>query len=331
MLLSKKLLHNIPDLLSNQFLTNPSVSGSDATPVGTIIAFMGTTPPQNFLICDGSVYNITDYLLLANHFKAQFGSINYFGGDGTTTFAVPDLRNEFLRGYHGETTSISGEIGKHQDATETPYVYNNNYGVGLAIGLNKTDVSRGSDNTTVKPLGTDSITIGGYGFCQINGSVYTSAKPVRSFTPRPTNVAVLYCIKAECTSSVVDGGNSGGSGEVGNSNIYSEEEVVIGTWIDGKDIYRRVLDLTEYITSSGVIQISLADLGLEKLKECIRLNGFVIRNGDYWVPLPYINQQSDTNWYTLLFIRQRKIEIRLGSSIFNDLHKLRVFIEYTTI
>lgn len=208
-LLSKKLLHNISSLLANQFLTTPSISGSDATPVGTVIAFMGTTAPQNFLICDGSVYNIADHLLLANHFKAQFGSYNYFGGDGTTTFAVPDLRNEFLRGYHGEIDSISGEIGKHQDATQIPHLYNNNYGSGLGLGLNNTDASKGSDNTTVSPRKTDTIEIANYGFFQLNGQINTSAKPVRSFTSRPTNVAVLYCIKAENTSSVVVRNGSG--------------------------------------------------------------------------------------------------------------------------
>ena len=70
-------------------------------PVGNIISFMGTIAPSGYLICDGAEVNIADYPNLANHFETQFGSKNYFGGNGTTTFAVPDLRNEFLRG-HGE-------------------------------------------------------------------------------------------------------------------------------------------------------------------------------------------------------------------------------------
>ena len=62
-------------------------------PVGTIISFMGTIAPEGFLTCDGAVLNITDYPKLASHFETQFGSKNHFGGDGETTFAVPDLRN----------------------------------------------------------------------------------------------------------------------------------------------------------------------------------------------------------------------------------------------
>ena len=76
----------------------PDVCGGGFAPIGTIIAFMGTTAPQDYLACDGTVYNIADYPRLAQFFTDQFGSANKFGGNGTTTFAVPDLKGEFLRG-----------------------------------------------------------------------------------------------------------------------------------------------------------------------------------------------------------------------------------------
>lgn len=59
-------------------------------PVGMIIDYLGISPPQNYIKCDGSVYNIADYQLLADHIKSEFGICNYFGGDGITTFAVPN-------------------------------------------------------------------------------------------------------------------------------------------------------------------------------------------------------------------------------------------------
>ncbi len=79
-----------------QMLCGGSGNGSVNNPLGTIISYMGTTPPDNYLACDGSVYNITDYQELADHINTQFGSYDFFGGNGTTTFAVPDLRGEFL-------------------------------------------------------------------------------------------------------------------------------------------------------------------------------------------------------------------------------------------
>ena len=58
-------------------------------PLGTVIEILGSTVPTHFLECDGTVYNINEYSDLANFFEDQFGSKNYYGGDGTTTFAVP--------------------------------------------------------------------------------------------------------------------------------------------------------------------------------------------------------------------------------------------------
>ena len=79
-------------------------------PTGCIIQMMGITAPTGYLECDGQVYNISAYTRLANYFESQFGLKNYFGGDGTTTFAVPDLKGEFLRGSgtNSHTTEGSG-------------------------------------------------------------------------------------------------------------------------------------------------------------------------------------------------------------------------------
>ena len=167
------------------------------TPVGTVIAFMGTKAPKGYLICDGTEYNITDYPKLANHFVEQFENIAYFGGDGTTTFAVPDLKNEFLRGY-GDRTN---EIGKHQDATNLPNIYTANNGKGLLVPLYNASSGITSQANNVDSqknetdYGTDSSK---YQISQFNGSLITDSNygsVMQSYTARPTNIAVLYCIK----------------------------------------------------------------------------------------------------------------------------------------
>ena len=167
------------------------------TPIGTIIAFMGTIAPIGFVFCDGSELNIVDYPNLASHFETQFGSKNHFGGDGTTTFAVPDLRNEFLRGY-GDRTN---EIGKHQDATNLPNIYTANNGKGLLVPLYNASSGTTSQANNVDSqknetdYGTDSSK---YQISQFNGSLITDSNygsVMQSYTARPTNVAVLYCIK----------------------------------------------------------------------------------------------------------------------------------------
>ncbi len=71
-----------------------STKGIEDTPVGEIIRTLGNETPKHYLMCDGSTHNIADYPYLAQYFKDTFGAINVFGGDGTTTFGVPDYTTE---------------------------------------------------------------------------------------------------------------------------------------------------------------------------------------------------------------------------------------------
>jgi len=82
---------------------------TDKTPVGTVISVgcaktgevtgkttpTGAFPTKDYLVCDNATYNITDYPKLANYLEEAYGSKNYFGGNGTTTFAVPNWQASF--------------------------------------------------------------------------------------------------------------------------------------------------------------------------------------------------------------------------------------------
>lgn len=176
-----------------------TAQGIEDTPVGHILSFMGKTAPKHYLSCDGAEYNIVDYPYLAQYIKDQFGTFNFFGGDGTTTFRVPDLRNEFLRGYHGtKSEQLSRDIGMHQNATIIPGWYNNGYGTGIAVGLSSSDIDK-TNNTVNRAEETDHDEMGNYGYLQFTGKIETAATPIRSFTARPGNTTVLYCIKYEPT------------------------------------------------------------------------------------------------------------------------------------
>lgn len=171
-------------------------TGIEDTPVGYIISYMGNNAPKHYLPCDGTEYNITDYPYLSEHIKTEFGSYNYFGGDGTTTFAVPDLRGEFLRGTSIATrnTGSGADVGVHQDATDIPFFRNLR---------NIDNLVQFRDNSTgsVAPSNMDT-TKTGTGFVNIDatasGSNAGNTHPY-SYTSRPTNTSVLYCIKYEPT------------------------------------------------------------------------------------------------------------------------------------
>ena len=73
-------------------LTGPmGPQGPDGNPLGTIISYLGNKPPTGYLVCDGKEYQIADHSQLAAFFEKEFGSKNHFGGDGTSTFAVPEI------------------------------------------------------------------------------------------------------------------------------------------------------------------------------------------------------------------------------------------------
>lgn len=157
-------------------------ANSSTNPTGTIISFMGTTAPNGYLICDGASYNIADYQYLAQHFTSNFGKSNYFGGDGISTFKVPDLRGEFLRGTgaNGHANQGGGlAVGVHQDGTSFPWMGAS--GAALYIAKN--------------------TNIGNADYANGAGDYFMSAqsssgdKIRTNFTSRPTNTSVLYCIK----------------------------------------------------------------------------------------------------------------------------------------
>lgn len=176
--------------IKDAFIVNQPVQFA-SNPVGCIIQMMGITAPAGYLACDGTAYNIADFPFLAAYFESQFGTKNHFGGDGTTTFAVPDLRGEFLRGTGTNSHSGDGNgaaVGTHQEATRIPLV--NVYDGQLILskvpsGTNMpanmdthTAVSSSNGRSLFNPSGTDAL-VDDYG----------------KFTVRPTNTSVLYCIK----------------------------------------------------------------------------------------------------------------------------------------
>jgi microcystin-dependent protein len=75
-------------------------AGLSAMPAWVLLC---TKPP--FLLCDGTVYNFSDYPYLG----ARLGSS--FGGNGSTTFAVPDHRGRVALPYDGTGTRITAGIG----------------------------------------------------------------------------------------------------------------------------------------------------------------------------------------------------------------------------
>ena len=70
-------------------------------PTGTITAYGGSVPPTGWLLCDGS-------LQVRNTYSALFAVIgsNYGAGDGSTTFALPNLKGRVAVGFDSTQTEF---------------------------------------------------------------------------------------------------------------------------------------------------------------------------------------------------------------------------------
>lgn len=75
-------------------------------PVGAILSYGGTTAPKGWLLCQGQAISRTTYAELFAILGTTFG-----GGDGSTTFNVPDLREATTKG-----AGLSGKSNNHIDS-----------------------------------------------------------------------------------------------------------------------------------------------------------------------------------------------------------------------
>lgn len=153
--------------------------------VGQVIHIAGSGAPSGFIKCNGAAISRATYSALFAICGTTFGT-----GDGSTTFNVPDLRGEFIRGLDdgraidtGRTlgSAQSGQNLAHNHAVTDPghsHIWrSNNSGAGGAWPV--ISVAAGATNATWP---TDSANSGIS--IQNNGGTEN----------RPRNVARLACI-----------------------------------------------------------------------------------------------------------------------------------------
>lgn len=176
-----------------------------------------TGAPQGWLRCEGQEVNIADYPELATFYASQHGASNYWGGDGVTTFAVPDLRGEFPRGAGTNSHANQGDggaVGEHQDGT----TFTENGASGTSGNL----WNGSGDLVTNRDTRLDNVSGAG---AYVKG---TAISEINVFTSRPTNTSGVFFVKATVSGDA-------------NAHVYSTEEQVVGTWIDGSPIYERTI------------------------------------------------------------------------------------------
>lgn len=153
-------------------------------PAGTVITFAGASAPTGYLACNGQQVDRVTYADLF----AAIGVI-YGVGDGTTTFNLPDLRGEFIRGWDDGRGIDSGRaFGSSQNSDNLAHTH--------------TITDPGHQHNATLTDDTRGVSDGG----ATGGNIPTTAVVDNAVTgitvdssggseSRPRNIALLYCIK----------------------------------------------------------------------------------------------------------------------------------------
>ena len=160
-----------------------NLKSESTNPVGTLISYMGNNVPNGYLPCNGQTYNIAEYSGLAEQIKRECGSYNNYGGDGTTTFATPNVTGKFLKG--SNQAGIREEAGlPNISGGFFAYAWGNAGGTGAFRP--KIDTS----NQILSGSASEYNHIRFEFDASRSSSIYG-----KSTTVTPENMSVLYCIK----------------------------------------------------------------------------------------------------------------------------------------
>jgi microcystin-dependent protein len=150
------------------------------SPSGSITAFGGTTAPSGWLICNGAAVSRTTF---SNLFTAI--GTNYGSGDGSTTFNIPDLQGQFLRG-------VSNASGRDPDATSRTAM-NTGGNAGNNVGSVQSYQIQ-SHSHTYQSGGTLNVN-GTFAAQSTTNSQANSGNPTGGNETRPINAYVNFIIK----------------------------------------------------------------------------------------------------------------------------------------
>lgn len=173
---------------------------ASGVPVGTILAHAANTPPTGFLECNGSNISRSTYATLFSTISTTFGV-----GDGSSTFALPDLRGQFIRGWanNGSTDASrvfgSTQTDQNKNHTHTTDSTTLTGGIrkiseGFLAGGSATGVfTKTSDGNNSITGSSSTSPVGGVDFDGTH--THTISSSGGGTEARPTNLALMYIIK----------------------------------------------------------------------------------------------------------------------------------------
>ena len=163
-------------------------SAAQSAPSGMIAYFARNAAPAGWLKANGAAVSRTTYAALFAAIGTTFGT-----GDGSTTFNLPDLRGEFLRGWDdGRGIDTGRTFGSAQaDAIQRWFAEF----TFQRAQVNGVETTHGGIEFLTNGVGTDQPSTVGWAVshARIGPAVKNSARTATE--TRPRNIALLACIK----------------------------------------------------------------------------------------------------------------------------------------
>jgi microcystin-dependent protein len=145
---------------------------------GIIAFFSATTAPDGWLECNGAAVSRTTYAALFAALGTTYGV-----GDGSTTFNLPDLRGEFIRGWDN---GRGVDTGRSFGAGQTHAMQTHTHDVDVATASGSTGAYL--NYFAGAQEGASSFARSSWGSQSVAGA---NTAP----ETRPRNIAMLPCIK----------------------------------------------------------------------------------------------------------------------------------------
>lgn len=164
-------------------------------PTGSVLMFAASGVPTGWLECNGSVLPINNYTKLHNVIGQNYKTISTL--NTLSSFQIPDLRGEFVRGWDNKKGVDSGrQIGSSQNGTGIRYLIDQYVG-GASYPLGTFAINMGEIDGRTSGYPTQTFTVGSdTTFYQAQNTIAKSGNGDNNMAiVRPRNVALVYCIK----------------------------------------------------------------------------------------------------------------------------------------
>ena len=270
-------------------------------PVGTLITQYKKVPMSGYLYCDGSTFDENDYpalyMYLGTNVLPDYRECVMVGAEQNTTdtIATHDVYGE------GEFKDDQLQEHKHVISTQDSGEYTGSYSI---IGRTDSLGTTTTDKETSLPV---------YG--RTGDTTHGKQKAVYVYIKATSGLAenqqenVLNDVK----------------GYVDSSNSYSTDEVKTGgKWIDGKPIYRKVVNFGA-LPNATIKEVSFDNINADTF---VKIEGIAMNNSGSAVTIPFADISAATQSIAI-FINSSSVSINTGTTNRSDYTKCYVTIEYT--